>query len=99
MSGATLGAERSPFDAISIDGVTRTTSRNTGMGGNVGVDVTYMLTDMIGVGGLIRYTAASISPDKLAPEGVSEWEPKPTSIDVGGLQVGGGLRLRFPSFF
>ena len=94
VSGETLGAEASPFDAISIDGVTRTTSRKTGMGGNVGVDVTYMLTDMIGVGGLIRYTAASIRPD--APSGVTI---TPTSIDVGGLQVGGGLRLRLPSFF
>ena len=94
VSGETLGAEASPFDAISINGVTRTTSQKTGIGGNVGVDVTYMLTDMIGVGGLIRYTAASISPD--APDGVTI---TPTSFDVGGLQVGGGLRLRFPSFF
>ena len=72
----------------------QTPSQKTGIGGNVGVDVTYMLPDMIGVGGLIRYTAASISPT--APDGVTI---TPTSIDVGGLQVGGGLRLRFPSFF
>ena len=90
VNGATLESEQSPFFDIAIDNVTTTSTKKTGVGGNVGVDVTVMLTDMIGLGGLVRYARASVD---LGP-GVN-----PQSIDVGGLQVGGGLRLRFPSFF
>jgi len=94
VSGAILDAEKSPFNEISINNVDTTPFQKTGIGGNVGVDVTYMLTDMIGVGGLVRYTRASVSFDD---DTVSS--SPPVSIDVGGMQVGGGLRLRLPSFF
>lgn len=58
-----------------------------GIGFNVGVDATFMLTRRLGVGYFARATAGSV--------GV---EPSPVSPDVyyvGGLQTGVGLRLRF----
>lgn len=56
----------------------------TGVGFNVGVDVSYMLGDRYGVGGFIQYAGGSI--DFVAGSGA-------TSVTVGGFQFGGGLRL------
>lgn len=54
------------------------------VGLNVGVDVRYLLTEKWGVGGVARYTWASV---KLG-------NPS-SSLTVGGLQIGGGFRMRF----
>lgn len=54
------------------------------VGFHLGVDVTYLLTPRIGVGGLARYTRGSI-----------DIANSPDGLDVGGLQVGGGVRIRF----
>jgi hypothetical protein len=58
-------------------------SKTTG-GFNAGVDVTYLLTKEWGIGGLARFTWASV---KL--EGTSD------KLTVGGLQLGVGVRRRF----
>jgi hypothetical protein len=59
-----------------------TSERETTVGVNFGVDVTYLLTPKYGVGGIARYSwgSADIHGD---------------SLTVGGLQIGGGFRMRF----
>jgi hypothetical protein len=54
------------------------------MGIHFGVDITYLVTPRYGVGVLARYTWGSADIT-----GADE------SVTVGGLQIGGGLRIRF----
>ena len=54
----------------------------TTVGLHVGVDVQYLLNKKYGVGGLFRYTWAS-----------SDFAG--SDLTAGGLQIGGGLRVRF----
>ena len=57
------------------------------VGVNFGADITYMVTNRIGAGVLLRYAAGSA--DLSTPNG-SEF-----SLDAGGFQFGAGLRVRF----
>jgi hypothetical protein len=57
------------------------------VGYNIGVDGTYLLTNQLGVGVLLRW--ASATADLEVPD-------SPTvSVDVGGFQIAGGVRYRF----
>jgi hypothetical protein len=67
-----------------VSSVTVSDESKTTVGINLGVDVTYLVTKRIGVGGLARYTWGSADID-----GATD------SLTVGGFQIGGGLRLRF----
>jgi Outer membrane protein beta-barrel domain len=62
---------------------TKDVSKTTG-GINLGVDVTYLLTKKMGVGGILRYTWGSVDL-----EGATD------SLTVGGFQIGIGGRYRF----
>ena len=62
---------------------TKDISKTTG-GVNLGVDVTYLLTKKMGVGGILRYTWGSVNL-----EGATD------SLTVGGFQIGVGARYRF----
>ncbi len=57
------------------------------VGVNFGADLTYMVTKTIGAGVLLRY--ATGSADLATPSGSS------VSLDAGGFQFAGGLRVRF----
>jgi Outer membrane protein beta-barrel domain len=57
------------------------------VGVNFGADLTYMVTKTIGAGVLLRY--ATGSADLATPSGSS------LSLDAGGFQFAGGLRVRF----
>jgi hypothetical protein len=57
------------------------------VGVNFGADVTYLVTDAIGVGVMLRY--ATGSADFATAGGGS------VSLDAGGFQFGAGLRVRF----
>jgi hypothetical protein len=57
------------------------------VGVNFGADVTYLVTDAIGVGAMLRY--ATGSADFATAGGGS------VSLDAGGFQFGAGLRVRF----
>jgi hypothetical protein len=57
------------------------------VGINFGADATYMFTKTLGAGVLLRYVASSA--DFAIPDGSS------LSLDVGGFQFAGGLRVRF----
>jgi hypothetical protein len=55
----------------------------TAIGVNVGADLIYPLTSRYGVGGFIRYAGGSVDLASIS------------GLKVGGIQAGGGLRLRF----
>jgi hypothetical protein len=55
----------------------------TAKGVNVGADLTYKLTNLVGVGGFIRYNGGSVDLTTLS------------DVKAGGFQLGIGARLRF----
>ena len=65
------------------------TGQQTGskLGFNVGADVAYYFSNYVGVGWLMRYSAATI--------GLLSAGDGTVSVRVGGLHAAGGLRLRF----
>ncbi len=67
-----------------VTGVAISEAKETGVGFNFGVDVSYMVTKRFGAGLLARYTGGSVD---LA--GATD------SLKVGGFQIGVGLRARF----
>ena len=78
-SAVTVTEPGPTVSAVTIDSVTKTS-----VGIDLGVDVTYLVTKGMGIGGLARYTRASSDLS-----GASE------NVTVGGFQIGGGLRIRF----
>jgi hypothetical protein len=81
--------EQAPFTSITLTPVL-TERKESVTGGNIGADVTYKLVDTpdvaTGVGMFLRYSGAGASVVVIQNEADS---------DVGGLQVGFGLRVRF----
>ena len=67
-----------------VTGLTKKDVSKTTGGVNFGVDVTYLLTKKMGVGGILRYTWGSVDL-----EGATD------SLTVGGFQIGVGGRYRF----
>jgi hypothetical protein len=79
--------EAFPYDTADISDADVVKATGSAIGFNVGADVTYRLTDMFGVGGLIRFARGSVT---LEPEPGEEVE-----IDAGGLAAGVGVRVIF----
>jgi hypothetical protein len=68
----------------------------TTWGFNVGADVTYLFTKNIGVGGMVRYSGASLDVENaLSAERDDGSLAKTVNLDLGGVQVLGGIRIRF----
>jgi hypothetical protein len=55
---------------------------------NVGADVSIYLTDHVGVGALFRYVRANVISLTSADDDI-------VPVAIGGLNIGGGLRVRF----
>jgi len=72
-----------PDGTQSISSTTITTQNGSSTGVNVGVDLSYMFTPLVGAGVFMRYNGGSVDLD--------------TANDVkwGGFQLGIGARLRF----
>lgn len=68
----------------SITRVNVTSVDESTVGFHLGVDVTYLVTPRIGVGGLARFTRGSIDIENAAEK-----------LTVGGFQIGAGVRVRF----
>ena len=83
LTPAEVGA---PFDTVAITGASTSTVSERAVGGNVGVDITYLVTERYGGGLFVRWAGASVD---IPASGGSP------SIDVGGTQFGIGLRARF----
>jgi len=80
-------AEVFPFDTTEFTGVSTVTASESTVGFNIGVDVGFYFSEHVGVGGLVRFSSASV--DFTSPDG------DVVPADVGGLQTTGGLRVRF----
>ena len=86
---AQAASASSRSNVVTITGSNIVEAEGTGWGFHVGGDVNYFFTRVVGVGGFARFSAGDVTID---PEPLSEVEQK---VRVGGLQTGGGLRLRF----
>ena len=86
ITGIALAEVSAPFEVVDLIGATTSTISASAVGSNVGVDVTYMVTEQYGGGLFVRWAGASVDiSDGGAPQ----------SLDVGGVQFGIGLRARF----
>jgi hypothetical protein len=86
VSGVTVTEGSPPFDTVAGASASVGRADDSGVGFNIGADVTYMATPNIGGGLFLRYTAASVD---LATAGGT------IASNAGGFQVGIGLRARF----
>jgi len=75
-------SEAYPFDEATFSGATVESEEEKKTGFNVGADVAYYFTKNLGVGGIIRFSAATTTFSL-------------GDVDAGGALVGGGVRLRF----
>jgi hypothetical protein len=82
-----------PYNNVTITNVTLTDVKDSPVGLNIGVDGTYFIRTIngvgIGVGGFIRYAGASLDLP------VTSGATRDTDLDAGGPQGALGLRLRF----
>jgi hypothetical protein len=63
-------------------------------GFNVGADLSYFFVRSFGVGGLVRYSRATVTLPNLFLTSATD-RPVNQDVDVGGITVGGGVRFRF----
>ena len=76
-----------PFDTASFTGTATSSESESAIGFNVGIDVGFYFPPNVGVGGMARFSRATVD--------FSSVDGGTVSTDAGGLQVGGGLRVRF----
>ncbi|MBP99682.1 MAG: hypothetical protein CL477_03280 [Acidobacteria bacterium] len=74
-----------PFTLVNVDAIHTQEQTASAVGGNIGADVLYLLTDQIGAGAFVRYAGASAD---LPTQGGD------VSIRLGGVQAGAGIRVR-----
>lgn len=77
----------SEFEGVVINSVSVTRVKDSGLGFNIGADLTYTIHKTIGAGVLLRYTYGSI--------GFDLGDGQTADIKVGGFQIGVGARVRF----
>lgn len=78
--------ESYPFDTATFSRAITADQSESKIGVNVGGDVAYFFSPNVGVGGTAQYSGATVQ--MTMPSGTAD-------VKAGGLQVGGGLRLRF----
>jgi outer membrane protein with beta-barrel domain len=76
-----------PFDTATFTGAPTETVSRGATGYNVGADVSWRLSKVLAVGGLIRVTGASTTFTVASGNTID--------ADVGGLQTGAGVRIMF----
>ncbi|MCX6549695.1 MAG: outer membrane beta-barrel protein [Acidobacteria bacterium] len=79
--------ETYPYDTATFAGVESEEVSRSVTGFTVGADVSYLFSKNFGLGGQFRFSRASTT---LTPSGGQS-----TAVDLGGAQVGGGIRIRF----
>ncbi len=79
-----------PFDEAAYTGVRKRRESGRAIGYHAGIDVARYWNDRAGVGGLVRWSTASIDLD--TPNGGDNGS---VTVDAGGLQVVVDLRFRF----
>ena len=76
-----------PYDTATFSGVDTDTPSESTIGFNAGADVGYFFARHVGIGGVIRFSRASVDFTSIDGETFA--------VDAGGVQAGAGLRLRF----
>jgi opacity protein-like surface antigen len=76
-----------PFNTVSIGSVTRVEQSERAVAFTAGIDAQYRVTPRYGVGVFFRYSGASVDMPLVGGGTVT--------VDAGGVQLGGGLRVRF----
>lgn len=79
--------ESYPYDTATFRAADTLTPSETVTGFNAGADVIVRLGRSLGLGALVRYTQGSVD--------LSPAEGRTITVDLGGLQAGGGIRLIF----
>jgi hypothetical protein len=79
--------EAFPFDTADFHRATSTLVRGSALGFNAAIDLSRMLSRRVGAGVQLRYARAGVDLD--APGA------RTVSVDGGGFQVGGGVRVIF----
>jgi len=79
--------ETYPFDTAEFASAVKSREKGSAPAFNVGADVMWMMTPTFGVGGLARFSRASVDLD--APGN------RTITVDAGGFWAGGGVRLLF----
>ncbi len=74
-----------PFDTVGLAEGAAALTKSTRWGLNAGLDASHFFSQYVGVGGMVRY-----SRSKLNLGGADA-----ATSEVGGLQVGGGVRFRY----
>ena len=77
------GVPRVAVDAAGQASINVANETGTAKGVHAGVDLARAFSDRLGVGVFVRYVAASVDL------------PSAAGVKVGGVQAGGGLRIRF----
>jgi len=78
--------ESYPYDTATFTGVETASVSGGGVGATAGVDVSYLVTERLGIGGELRYSYASAS---LTPS------TQPAKVGLGGLRAAFGARILF----
>jgi hypothetical protein len=78
--------ESYPFDTATFRSARTSAANGTGIGFNAGVDLVWTINRNAGLGALVRYARGTADLDVAA---------RTASVDVGGVQATGGLRLYF----
>lgn len=81
-------AETYPYDTATFSSGVTTPLDESKSGFHAGVDVGYFFTQQVGVGGSLQWSGATIAVPASGGTGTFD-------IKVGGMQFGGGVRLRF----
>jgi hypothetical protein len=79
--------ETFPYDTAAFGSAQKSRKKGSAAAFNVGADVMWMLNRTFGVGGLVRFSRASVDLD--APPN------RTISVDAGGVYAGGGIRILF----
>ena len=87
VSGIAIEETSPTFAAVAISKVTLVNQSASVVGFNLGADVTYFLTPMVGVGLTLRRVGAAVEFPQVAGTNIG--------LDAGGFQVGVGARIRF----
>jgi hypothetical protein len=80
-------SESFPFDEATFTAADLTRTNGSALGFNAGADLLWMAGRQWGIGGMVRYSRATVDLD--TDDG------RTISTKAGGVQVGAGIRLRF----
>lgn len=80
-------SEEYPYDTAAFAGVDTTSKKGSKAGFNAGADVRWMFSRSFGVGGVVRFSRATIDLDEI--------DGRTVSVDAGGVQAGVGIRIGF----